>query len=360
MKRRAVIAWFAVVICIAIAGIWIWQEGKMVDSMPPAAPEGSEFTEIHSVNDMLEYHDTVVLVWFERNSEVYHREGDRSESWYVDTTYTVKETLRGDLQVGDTVTVQEPVTSETATPYSRKVRADGPEGTLLFLKKEGNGYHISTPKLSMHPVCFDSEWNRREIDWLDGTGRTKLEGTDQLITGITRWYPYEGKDQYFLVQYLAELSSAIQGEEQYIPDLLKEPQAIVWADLEKVEDIIQAEDRNERKLTFRVTETARGDWKPGDTLVLRTYKNGEYETIRYRNAWEGSEESWWTRGAGRVLLLRWDEGEWKLWNTPYDSVHPIDDHERIDWFRFRFDKGVTGGIRYWKEVVEYCQEGENK
>ena len=41
MKKRAVIAWFAVVICIAIAGIWIWQEGKMVDSMPPAAPEGS-------------------------------------------------------------------------------------------------------------------------------------------------------------------------------------------------------------------------------------------------------------------------------------------------------------------------------
>ena len=360
MKKRAVIAWFAVAICIAIAGVWIWQEGKMVDSMPPAAPEGSEFTEIHSVNDMLEYHDTVVLVWFERNSEVYHREGDRSESWYVDTTYTVKETLRGDLQVGDTVTVQEPVTSETATPYSRKVRADGPEGTLLFLKKEGNGYHISTPKLSMHPVHFDSEWDQREIDWLDGTWRTKLEGTDKLITGITRWYPYEGKDQYFWVRYLGELNSAIQGEEQHIPDLLKEPQAIVWADLEKVEDIIQAEDRNERKLTFRVTETARGDWKPGDTLVLRTYKNGEYEWIQYGRTWEGSEKSWWTDGAGRVLLLRWDEGEWKLWNTPYDSVHPIDDHERIDWFRFRFDKGVTGGIRYWKEVVEYCQEGENK
>ena len=179
MKKRAVIAWFAVVICIAIAGVWIWQEGRMVDSMPPAAPEGSEFTEIHSVNDMLEYHDTVVLVWFERNSEVYHREGDRSESWYVDTTYTVKETLRGDLQVGDTVTVQEPVTSETATPYSRKVQADGPEGTLLFLKKEGNGYHISTPKLSMQPLL---EWyGKYQIQWLDGVKKTTIEGTDVSI-----------------------------------------------------------------------------------------------------------------------------------------------------------------------------------
>ena len=145
----------------------------------PAVPEASECAGLTNLSAMLEYHDTVVVARLEENGKAYHGEGDRSESWYVDTTYTVKETLRGDLQVGDTVTVQEPVTSETATPYSRKVQADGPEGTLLFLQKEGNGYHISTPKLSMQPLL---EWyGKYQIQWLDGVKKTTIEGTDVSI-----------------------------------------------------------------------------------------------------------------------------------------------------------------------------------
>ena len=44
---------------------------------------------------------------------------DNVWNWYVDTTYTVQESLRGELQPGDTVTVQEHLDTETATPYSQ-------------------------------------------------------------------------------------------------------------------------------------------------------------------------------------------------------------------------------------------------
>lgn len=322
----------------------------------PAVPEASECAGLTNLSAMLEYHDTVVVARLEENGKAYHGEGDRSESWYVDTTYTVKETLRGDLQVGDTVTVQEPVTSETATPYSRKVQADGPEGTLLFLQKEGNGYHISTPKLSMQPLL---EWyGKYQIQWLDGVKKTTIEGTDVSIrsrrdnNGIadTADVLASRKDALAVsVDTVPDLYREILREDATAADCLTDSERVVRAAVEERGDLYEKDGRWYQDLTFRVKETAKGE-EDGDRLTL-TIETGT-------DLWQPITDE--TEGYDWILLLKKEGDTWQLWHSSHDSLSYIDEWESIYWFQSSFPRSVTGNLRTWEDVFQYCQEGENK
>ncbi|MGN0564438.1 MAG: hypothetical protein ACI4LH_06825, partial [Candidatus Heritagella sp.] len=100
--------------------------------------------------------------------------------WYVDTTYTVEESLSGDLQPGDMITVQEHLESETASPYSGQVEGIGTDSTLLFLIQEGDGYRISTPALSMYPVVLNAETGEKQIVWSTEETNTAMASEDAL------------------------------------------------------------------------------------------------------------------------------------------------------------------------------------
>lgn len=189
----------------------------------------STYAGITSLQDLLDYHDTVVLAEYEGSGETYSMgvtdvplpDGTTVDllEWYVDTQYTVTEVLCGDLQAGDSVTVQEHLAGETAVPYSQVIQISGTEGTLLFLDKMDDGYGISTPQLSMQPVCMNEESNQREIQWLNG--ETQMEETGaQFAVEQTTLASLNGNSSYVstVEQLYTVVAQQDAFEEASLPD----------------------------------------------------------------------------------------------------------------------------------------------
>lgn len=132
MKKRTkiLISILAGFIVLLGCGVWLFQSLR---SEP--APTGEEAAPLTNLTAMLNAHDTIVTAQYQESSDPYTTDG--GESWYVDSTYTVQESLRGELQPGDTLTFSEPVSSKTGTPYSQKVAIDATDSTLLFCEKRG-------------------------------------------------------------------------------------------------------------------------------------------------------------------------------------------------------------------------------
>ena len=187
----------ALALCIS-TGMGFWfvasQSNPIIDEGPlvqVGEENASVYGNIRTTRDLLDCHGTIVTAKYQSCSEPYSMgvtdvplpDGTTIDilEWYVDTTYEVKESLRGDLQPNDTITIQEHLQSETDLPYSRIVNSTGSDSTLLFLEKEQNGYRISTPYLSMQPVVKDKKTGERKIIWLNGLERQYIEGTNVAI-----------------------------------------------------------------------------------------------------------------------------------------------------------------------------------
>lgn len=196
IKERTAYATACVLaLCLSAgAGVWFVSSQMQPADDGPLVQVGEEkagiYEDINTMSDLLDYHDTVVTAQCGQRSQPYSMgvedvplpDGTTIDilEWYVDTTYTVEESLSGDLQPGDTITVQEHLESETASPYSGQVEEIGTDSTLLFLIQEGDGYRISTPALSMYPVVLNAETGEKQIVWSTEETNTAMASEDAL------------------------------------------------------------------------------------------------------------------------------------------------------------------------------------
>ena len=126
MKKRTkiLISILAGFIVLLGCGVWLFQSLR---SEP--APTGEEAAPLTNLTAMLNAHDTIVTAQYQESSDPYTTDG--GESWYVDSTYTVQESLRGDLQPGDTVTVS------LFRPNENGVGGEAFEATVTLLEDKG-------------------------------------------------------------------------------------------------------------------------------------------------------------------------------------------------------------------------------
>ena len=317
------------------------------DQTPPKPEDGSTYADVTSTKELLRVHDTVITAQYEKNSDPYC-EGDR---WYVTTTYTVQESLRGDLQPGETVSLCEPLDSETASPYSRVVNATGTDSTLLFLHREEGGYRISTPYLSMQPVTVDDATGNRAVVWLNGTSNRKIEGTDTMVYSranaspeheVTENLCWYGLDINY-VENVAEMYAAVADADRTVPEMVDGCRIIALVEIESASDAYQEDGRWYRDLNAGV-ETVYKD--PDQVLTEKTCMI---------KAEVGSPNEPAPGKSLYVALLREGDEELFLQENLYNSLLVWEEEsDDILWFGIHTHREVNQGLRTLEDLEEYC------
>ena len=146
-----------------------------------------------------------------------------------------------------------------------------------------------------------------------------------------------------------DLYREILREDATAADCLTDSERVVRAAVEERGDLYEKDGRWYQDLTFRVKETAKGE-EDGDRLTL-TMETGT-------DLWQPITDE--TEGYDWILLLKKEGDTWQLWHSSHDSLSYIDEWESIYWFQSSFPRSVTGNLRTWEDVFQYCQEGENK
>lgn len=373
MKRKSKqIVACVLALCISTGGgIWlctsIWPSSEMAQE--PAELVGEElaavYTETTNLRSILDSHDTVVTAQYESSSAPYSMgvediplpDGGTIDmlEWYVDTTYTVQESLRGELQPGDTVTVQEHLDTETATPYSQTVDATATDCTLLFLiKEEDGGYQLSLPLLSMQPVT-QSESEGRQIVWMNGVNRRTLPGTKEPVVVGTINEPEEGNENTLnwygtsaiYVNSMAELYMAVADDSYTVTSLLEKSDVVLSGTIEQVSDAYEEDGCWYRDLTVtpdQVYSATSSSLSGNNPITVQAAVGSSYEEI--------------PTGESRLLLLQEEDSTYRLTGSVYDSLCAVNEQERVQWFGGPTRADVNEGLRDLSDVEAYCQEKE--
>ncbi len=331
------------------------------DQTPPKPEDGSAYADVTSTKELLRVHDTVITAQYEKNSDPYC-EGDR---WYVTTTYTVQESLRGDLQPGETVSLCEPLDSETASPYSRVVNAAGTDSTLLFLQREEGGYRISTPVLSMQPVAWNEQTQKREILWLNGAGKRQIGESGTVVYAKKRTGtadPYENVLGSFETEKMdptlcyADTMNVLYNflsveDGKTVPGMVDGCRIIALVEIESASDAYQEDGRWYRNLNAWV-ETVYKD--PDQVLTGKTC------TIK---AEVGSPNEPAPGKSLYVALLREEDEELFLQENLYRSLPVVNTEAQVGlkegeilWFGSRSRESVNQGLAVTADLAAYCGE----
>ena len=366
MKNRTkiLISILAGFIVLLGCGVWLFQSLR---SEP--APTGEEAAPLTNLTAMLNAHDTIVTAQYQESSDPYTTDG--GESWYVDSTYTVQESLRGELQPGDTLTFSEPVSSKTGTPYSQKVAINATDSTLLLLRKDGNTYRISAPSLCLQPVQAVSFWGTetiRKINWLCGATRTTVTPMNggERFTVYTTGHDATPQDQFLneiawsdtsreSVNFLYALVHVIhEYEGDTIASMLERSDGVMAADITAISDPYERESRWYRDLTVTVGSVYQGleGIQPGDSVTVTCEFGSPHELPFWYQPDDGEVTA--------VFLLRQEDGALSLCATAYDSLCGVlkERGDRILWFSGQTGSETHGGLRDIKALDAYYREKE--
>lgn len=370
-KRKQLIA-CVLVLCLSAGGGLLWNHFMLSSheiANEPTEMVGEEFASVYAdttnLRAILDVHDTVITAQYESSSAPYSMgvediplpDGGTIDmlEWYVDTTYTVQESLRGQLQPGDTVTVQEHLDTETATPYSKTVDATATDCTLLFLIEGEEGeYRLSLPVLSIQPVK-QSQAESRQIVWMNGVNRRTLPGTKETVVVGTINEPEEGNENTLnwygtsavYVNSMAELYMAVADDSYTVTPLLDKSDAVLSGTIEQVSDAYEEDGCWYRDLTVtpdQVYSAASSSLSGNDPITVQAAVGSSYEEI--------------PTGESHLLLLQEENSTYRLTGSVYDSLCAINEQERIQWFGGPTRANVNEGLRDLSDVEAYCQEKE--
>lgn len=352
MKNRTkiLISILAGFIVLLGCGVWLFQSLR---SEP--APAGEEAAPLTNLTAMLNAHDTIVTAQYQESSDPYTTDG--GESWQVDSTYTVQESLRGQLQPGDSVTFPLPLSSQDAKPYSEEILETATDSTLLFLKSDGETYRISLPFLSLQPV--QAAGADRIINWMNGVERRNLPDSNRRVVLGKEASPTVGTEQTLnwcertrqFVSTMKEMYNAVYATDETAPALVDESDVVLLGMITEVSSPYEKEGGCYRDFTIDpqiLYKDPKGliPFDPltlGDPFTIPVFTGTEYES-----GWEGL----------RILLLKEENGALRLTGSVYDSVCALGENDTLLWFGSEAHPDVNGGMYNTGDLETYCATHE--
>lgn len=329
-----------------------------------SAPEENRNTEeyagVTNMEALLQAHDTIVTAQYGKSGEAYQEDGQ----WYVDTTYVVQESLRGDLQPGESVTLREPAQGGEKPAYSWYVNENSTDSTLLFLIKEDGGYRISAPTLSMQPVVLNEKSGEREILWLNGTKRRTIEGTHTVVYAAARGR-YGGEEDYEnvlphcvseklnptleVVSTLRELYHVVDvADGKTATQMVDSSAAAALVTILNQSPAYREDGRWYRDMTVSLQQVYKDPHNQlaGETCALRVEVGSPNQPV----SMEGSYVALFHQGVGPLSL----QGDL------YDSLLTVSPRQvgqrenEIQWFGYPCRQAVNGGLVKTGDLAEYC------
>ena len=329
-----------------------------------SAPEENRNTEeyagVTNMEALLRAHDTIVTAQYGKSGEACQEDGQ----WYVDTTYVVQESLRGDLQPGKSVTLREPAQGGEKPAYSWYVNENSTDSTLLFLIKEDGGYRISAPTLSMQPVVLNEKSGEREILWLNGTKRRTIEGTHTVVYAAARGR-YGGEEDYEnvlphcvseklnptleVVSTLRELYHVVDvADGKTATQMVDSSAAAALVTILNQSPAYREDGRWYRDMTVSLQQVYKDPHNQlaGETCALRVEVGSPNQPV----SMEGSYVALFHQGMGPLSL----QGDL------YDSLLTVSPRQvgqrenEIQWFGYPCRQAVNGGFVKTGDLAEYC------